>query len=142
VREPVPARWKVQHTVTPAFFDLDPMAIVWHGHYVKYFELARSALLTQLDYDYQEMLDSGYLWPIVDLWIKYAKPARLKQPLTVQAEIVEYESRLKIAYRICDQATGARLTQGTTTQVAVDAKTQELQFVTPKVLWARLGVAP
>ena len=30
--------------VKPAFFDLDPMAVVWHGNYVKYFEHARSAL--------------------------------------------------------------------------------------------------
>lgn len=142
MREATAERWCVEHLVTPAFFDLDPMAIVWHGHYVKYFELGRSALLSKLDYDYQQMLDSGYLWPVVDLRIKYVKPARLKQPLVVRAEVVEFENRLKIAYRISDQASGARLTVGSTTQVAVDAKTQQLQFVTPRVLWERLGVSP
>jgi acyl-CoA thioester hydrolase len=142
MREATPARWCAEHIVTPAFFDLDPMAIVWHGHYVKYFELARSVLLTKLDYDYQQMLDSGYVWPVVDLWVKYARPARLKQPLVVRAEVVEYENRLKIAYRISDQSSGTRLTLGSTTQVAVDAKTHELQFVTPRVLWQRLGVSP
>ncbi|MCA3012514.1 MAG: acyl-CoA thioesterase [Myxococcaceae bacterium] len=142
MREATPERWRVEHVVTPAFFDLDPMAIVWHGHYVKYFELARSALLTKLDYDYEQMIESGYVWPVVEVWVKYAKPARLKQPLVVRAEVVEYENRLKIAYRITDQASGTRLTLGSTTQVAVDSKSNELQFVTPRVLWQRLGVAP
>ena len=27
--------------VTPAFYDIDPMEIVWHGHYVKYLELGK-----------------------------------------------------------------------------------------------------
>ena len=34
--------------ISPAFHDLDPMNIVWHGHYIKYLELARCALLARL----------------------------------------------------------------------------------------------
>ena len=34
----------------PAFHDLDPMGVVWHGHYLKYLELARCALLQTFDY--------------------------------------------------------------------------------------------
>jgi acyl-CoA thioester hydrolase len=45
--------------VKPAFFDLDPMAVVWHGNYVKYFEYARSALLQKFDYDYVQMRESA-----------------------------------------------------------------------------------
>ena len=53
------------------FFDVDAMQVVWHGHYVKYLEVARCELLRSFNYDYNEMSESGYMWPIVDMSIKY-----------------------------------------------------------------------
>jgi acyl-CoA thioester hydrolase len=128
--------------VVPAFFDIDPMEIVWHGHYVKYLEVARTALLAKFDYDYPRMRASGYAWPIVDMRLKYVRPAELGQRLGVRAQIVEWENRLRIDYLIRDIATGHKLTQATTTQVAVDMATREMQYVCPPVLWQRLGVQP
>ncbi len=128
--------------VVPAFFDIDPMEIVWHGHYVKYLEVARSALLARYDYDYPKMRASGYAWPIVDMRLKYVGPATFGQRLRVRAAIVEWENRLRIDYRITDAETGRKLTTATTTQVAVDLATREMCFVCPAVLWQRLGVAP
>lgn len=128
--------------VVPAFYDIDPMEIVWHGHYVKYLEVARSALLAKFDYDYPRMRASGYAWPIVDMRLKYVRPAEFGQRLVVRCEIVEWENRLRIAYRIRDAATGRKLTEATTTQVAVDLATREMLYVCPPVLWERLGVKP
>jgi acyl-CoA thioester hydrolase len=128
--------------VVPAFFDIDPMEIVWHGHYVKYLEVARTALLGKFDYDYPRMRASGYAWPIVDLRLKYVRPAELGQKLIVRSEVVEWENRLRIVYRIRDAQTGRKLTEATTTQVAVDMATREMQYVCPRVLWDRLGVQP
>jgi len=116
------------------FFDVDPMAVAWHGHYVKYFEVARCAMLRKIDYDYPKMHESGYLFPVVELYLKYVNAARYGEVVVVAAEILEYENRLKIGYRIRDKASGQRLTKGWSVQVAVDAKTNELQFVSPKVL--------
>ena len=48
-------------TLAPAFHDCDPMQVVWHGNYFKYFEIARCALLQRYDYDYPQMQESGYL---------------------------------------------------------------------------------
>jgi acyl-CoA thioester hydrolase len=137
----VPDLW-TEIEVRPAFFDVDPMAVVWHGHYVKYFELVRSALMQKHGYDYAEMRESGYLWPIVDLRIKYVRPAVLHQPLKVRAEITEYENRLRVEYVITSVTTGEKVTKGHTIQVAVDAKTNEMQYVCPKILWEKLGVSP
>jgi acyl-CoA thioester hydrolase len=128
--------------VTPAFYDIDPMEVVWHGHYVKYLELARCALLARYDYDYPRMRDSGYAWPIVDLRLKYVRSAVLGQRLKVRAQIVEWENRLRIDYLIRDAETGRKLTEASTIQVAVQMRTGELCFVCPPVLWQRLGVEP
>lgn len=128
--------------VVPAFYDIDPMEIVWHGHYVKYLERARTALLARHDYDYPKMRDSGYGWPIVDMRLKYVKPARFGQRLTVRAEIVEWENRLRIEYLTTDAETGARLNKAYTIQVAVDLSNGEMQYLCPPILWQRLGVQP
>ena len=49
------------------FFDVDSMHIVWHGHYIKYLELARCAWLDRLDYGYAQMAAAGYGWPVAQV---------------------------------------------------------------------------
>jgi acyl-CoA thioester hydrolase len=122
------------------FHDVDMMEVVWHGHYIKYFEIARCALLEKIDYNYPQMRDSGFIWPIIDLGIRYAHPAVFGQTVTVKAQIAEWENRLKINYLITDKDTGSRLTKGHSIQVAVDAATQEMCFASPPVLLEKLGL--
>lgn len=128
--------------ITPAFYDIDVMEIVYHGHYVRYLELARSALLAQFNYDYPRMRDSGYAWPVVDMRLKYVRPAAFGQTLKVRATITEWENRLRIDYLLRDAATGHKVNSAYTIQVAVDMQTRAMCFVCPPVLWERLGVAP
>lgn len=137
-----PSRWFAESETQVQFFDLDPMEIVWHGHYVKYLEIVRGALLDSIDYNYAAMKASGYVWPVIDMHLRYIAPAAYGQRLRLRAEIVEWENRLKIAYLINNAATGRRLSRATTTQVAVDVATQEMCFVSPAVLFEKLGVAP
>lgn len=137
----VPASWQAETLIDPAFFDIDPMEIVWHGNYVKYLEVARCTLLDQIDYNYYQMKDSGYAWPIVDLHLRYVKPIRFRQKIKVLARIIEWENRLKIHYRISDAQSGAKLTTGHTVQVAVEIERRELCFETPPVLRQKLGLS-
>jgi acyl-CoA thioester hydrolase len=127
--------------VVPAFFDIDSMDIVWHGHYVKYLELARCALLDRFDYGYTRMRESGYSWPVIELRLKYVRAATFDQPLVVRAAIVEWQNRLRIDYTIRDARTGAKVNAATSVQVAVEIATGEMQYVSPPVLRQRLGVA-
>jgi acyl-CoA thioester hydrolase len=122
------------------FHDVDMMEVVWHGHYAKYFEIARCALLEKIDYNYPQMRDSGYAWPVIDLRIRYVQPSVFGQIITIKAEIVEWENRLKINYLITDKGTGSRLTKGHSVQVAVDLATREMCFTSPAVLFEKLGL--
>lgn len=142
--KPDPQQPDLSHEIewTPAFHDLDPMDVVWHGNYVKFIGEARDALLARLHYDYPAMRESGYAWPIVDMRLKYVAPATYGQKLKIRCEIVEWENRLKIDYVIRDAATGKKLTTAYTIQLAVSIATREMSFVCPPVLWERLGVSP
>jgi acyl-CoA thioester hydrolase len=123
------------------FHDVDSAGVVWHGYYAKYFELARCALLETFNFNYDEMARSGYLWPVIDMRLRYVKPAHFRQHLRVTATLAEWEHRLKIDYLINDLKTGERMTRGSTVQVAVNAQTGEMCLVSPDILFERLGVS-
>ncbi len=120
------------------FQDLDPMEIAWHGNYFRYFEAARVALLRRIDYDYPVMKASGYSWPLIEAHVRFIQPLRYGQLITVQAGLVEWENRLKLEYRVQDKASARRLSTGYTIQCAIEAKSGELQLVSPPALLLRL----
>ena len=114
-----------------AFHDVDMVGVVWHGHYLRYFENARWALMDRLGYGLQRMVDSGYAWPVVQLQSKYVHAARFGERLRARAGLIEWESRLAINYLITRIGDGVRIARGQTVQVAVDGSTGELQFACP-----------
>ena len=124
------------------FHDVDLMGVAWHGHYVKYCEIARCALLDKFAYNYKEMKESGYAWPVIELKLRYAHPARLGQKIRVEAALREFELQLKINYLITDPKTGERLSKGHTIQVPVDLQSQKMVFGAPQVLYEKLGIRP
>ena len=120
------------------FHDVDMMNVAWHGHYLKYFEIARCAVLDKIDYNYPQMQQSGFAWPVIDAGVRYVQPLRFQQRIRITATIIEWENRLKIKYLIEDSESNARLTKGHTVQVAIDMKTEEMLFASPDVLWEKL----
>jgi len=123
---------------TTQFYDLDPMQVVWHGNYPRFLEQARTALMEKIGYSFAEMAESGYLWPIVDMRIKYVRPIVLRQEIEITATLKEYLHALKIDYRITDRASGDVLTKAQTMQAAVSAATRELCLESPAVLIERV----
>ncbi len=127
--------------VTVPFHDVDMMAVAWHGHYLRYIELARCALLDHIDYNYPQMEASGYLWPVIDVRMKYIAPLRFGQTVRVRATLVEYLHRLKIDYLLYDPQSGKRTSKGYTVQVAVSKQSGEMCLASPQVLLDKLGVS-
>ncbi len=135
-------RFTAEVSIKVPFHDVDSMNVVWHGNYFRYFEVAREALLDQFSYGYRAMQASGYVWPVVDTRVKYRDVVTFEQQILVRASVEEFENRLKIGYQITDAASGKRTTTGYTIQVAVDAATGEMCYVSPAVLFERMGIKP
>ena len=124
-----------------AFHDVDMASVVWHGHYLKYLENARWALMEQIDFGLEAMKASGYLWPVVELHVKYVKAARFGDRLRVRASLAEWENRVVVNYLVTNAADDARVARGQTVQAAVETATGTLQFVTPGILLERVQAA-
>ncbi|QXC37926.1 acyl-CoA thioesterase [Aeromonas jandaei] len=142
-RCPMSEPWQLsaEVDVTVPFHDVDMMAVAWHGHYLRYIELARCALLDRIDYNYPQMEASGYLWPVIDVRMKYIAPLRFGQTVRVRATLVEYQHRLKIDYLLYDPQSGKRTSKGYTVQVAVSKQSGEMCLASPQVLLDKLGMS-
>ncbi len=125
-------------TLEIPFHDVDSMGIVWHGHYLKYFEIARTALMRRAGMDLADMHASGCVWPVVTCEVKYLRPLRYGQKIRVEARLEDYDCRLKISYAIRDLDSDERLTRGSTLQLPIDAATGVARYETPAGLIAAI----
>jgi acyl-CoA thioester hydrolase len=133
--EPLP---ETETLITVPFHDIDMMRVAWHGHYVRYLEIARCELLDMIDYNYPQMVESGFAWPVIDVRLRYAAPARFGQRLAIHTRLREWEHRLKLDYVIRDAKTKKRLTKAFSVQVAVGLNDGEMRMVSPPALVERL----
>jgi acyl-CoA thioester hydrolase len=123
------------------FHDVDAIRVAWHGHYAKYMEIARCKLMDKINYSIVEMEESGYVWPVIDMRIRYAHPLIFGQKFKVRATLTEWENRLKVDYVFFDAQTDKRLTKAYTIQVAVQKTSGEMQYASPPILFEKLGVS-
>lgn len=120
------------------FYDLDPMQVVWHGNYIKYFEKARCALLEKIGLDYREMERLGYAFPVVKMSVKYISPSEFEQELSVSAKIVPSENFLHIKYIAKDFKSGEKICLAETKQMCVNIKSKTSCFELPAKIKERI----
>ncbi len=60
------------------------MGVVYHTHYLDYFEAARTEALRQLGLPYAELEQSGIRMPVIDLSVQYRRPAYYDDLLVVR----------------------------------------------------------
>jgi len=107
-------------TLEVPFHDIDILGIAWHGHYYKYFELARTALYRSCDFDVHQMHELGYIFPVIESQCRYVQPLKYGQKVCVSAAIKEYMSYIKIAYVVTDAESGERMAYGHTKQAVCE----------------------
>jgi acyl-CoA thioester hydrolase len=121
-----------------AFHDIDILQVAWHGHYFKYFELARTALMRSLDLDWPTLRELGFAMPVTKVECKFKKPLCYGRTYTVRAMIDEYDyPALAVRYQILPAGGAEILAEGHTRQVYVNIISGESCFVVPEPILAR-----
>ncbi len=114
------------------FNEADPLGIVWHGHYVRYFEDGREGFGKHFSLSYMDFYNVGLVVPIVSLQCDYKKPLRYGDNMIIHTM---YEptlaAKLIFRYEIFEANKNILVASGSTTQVFVDGKTFELHLTPP-----------
>ena len=105
-------------TIGVRFSEVDALHIVWHGHYVNYFEEGRRALGRRLDIDYPAFIERRIAMPVIHLEVNFLAPAKLSDSLVVTARLLKSDSaRLDFDYEVRRAADATLLATGSTSQV-------------------------
>lgn len=124
------------------FHDLDPLQIVWHGNYLKYFDIARFGLFKQAGLDlYQYFLDRQLIFPVTRSSAKHIVPLRYDDEFVCRATVTEAVYKIAMSFEIRLAANGQICTRGKSEQVAVKMPEMEMQFEVPGDVTAALGFA-
>lgn len=101
-----------------SFHQVDPMGIVWHGHYIAFFEDARRGFARKYGIDYPVFMEHDLAAPVVQAWADYLSPARMGDLLDATARFYRPESvRMEFGYEIRLQSDGRLIATGGTVQV-------------------------
>lgn len=121
-----------QTEVNVRFNEADPLGIVWHGHYVRYFEDGREAFGKHFGISYLDFYGNGLAVPIVSVQCDYKRPLKYGDSVMVETTYIDTPAaKLKFDYQIYQGKTKELVAVGSTLQVFVDAKTFQLQLTIP-----------
>ncbi len=115
------------------YYDVDMMQIVWHGNYLKYFEVARQALFRECGVDLQRyMKEKGYAFPIIRSIVKHIWPLRLDDEFICTAVLKEATVKIVLDFEIKLIPNDKVCTKGRSEQVALLVPEMEMAFLIPE----------
>lgn len=119
------------------FNEVDAYNVAWHGHYVAWMEVGRNDLAGRFGLDAHQLMELGFLGPVVNLEIKYLNPARFKDELIVRTSLRPAEVANLVFVNEIVGIDGRKLATGITTHALTDLD-GVLQYRLPTVIAERV----
>ncbi|GEP93155.1 acyl-CoA thioester hydrolase [Chitinophaga terrae (ex Kim and Jung 2007)] len=114
------------------FNEADPLGIVWHGHYVRYFEDGREAFGEKYGLRYLDIFAEGYTVPVVNIQCDYKRSLRYGDKVVVETKFIDdLAAKIRFEYTLTNPASGEIVAKGSSVQVFLDKETNTLQLITP-----------
>jgi acyl-CoA thioester hydrolase len=121
-----------QTEISVRFNEADPLGIVWHGHYVRYFEDGRESFGRHYGVSYLDFYAQGLAVPVVSIQCDYKKPLRYGDRVVVHTTFINSAAaKMKFSYEIYGSKDHLLIATGSSLQVFLDAETFALQLTTP-----------
>lgn len=120
------------HQITVRFNEVDSLGIVWHGHYIAYFEEGREAFGKTHGISYLDAKKEGFATPIVKTVTEHLLPVRYGEVITVKTTFQNTRSAKLIFKYIIKNAENKVVCTGETTQVFISIAKQEMSLYNPE----------
>lgn len=129
----------LQHTevLRVPFHDCDPLFVVWHGNYYRYFEVARSALLKKLRLDVPHIRAMNLRQYVTETRCRHLAPLTYDDEFAVRATITRQTPVIRVSFRVENLTTGRQSARGYTDLATTDAN-GNLLTPTPAEILERL----
>lgn len=128
--------------MTVPFHDLDPLQVVWHGNYMKYFDRARFALLKKYGVDlHLYSREKNIIFPLTRNSTKYIQPLRYQDEFICKAAVTESRYKIAMDFEIRLAGDGTVCTRAKSEQVAVKLPEMEILFEIPEDIRKALEAA-
>jgi len=114
------------------FNEADPLGIVWHGHYIRYFEDGREDFGNQYGIGYLDFYKSGFVIPVVNVDCSFKKSLRYGDTVIVETSFLPCDAaKIQFSYRLFNKKTGELVATGSSVQVFLDRHQSALQLLNP-----------
>ncbi len=88
-------------TIQVRYAETDMMGIVYHGNYLPWFEVGRTTLLKENGLPYRQLEAEGYRLPVLEVGVKYIRPALYDDTLTIVTRLKEPPAlRIHLEYEV------------------------------------------
>jgi acyl-CoA thioester hydrolase len=119
-------------TVLVRFNEADPLGIVWHGHYIRYFEDGRESFGNKYGLRYLDFYKKGYVIPVVKVECDFKRSLRYGDEVTVETTFIHCDAaKLQFKYRLYNTKSGELVATGSSVQVFLDKEKSQLQLTNP-----------
>lgn len=120
------------HKITIRFNEVDSLGIVWHGHYIAYFEEGREAFGKNYGISYLDIKKHGYAVPIVKTSTEHVLPLKYGDIATVETTFKNSRSAKIVFGYVIKNGEDQVICKGETVQVFTSIKTGELSLYNPE----------
>ena len=122
------------------FTEVDLYQVVWHGHYLSWFEVSRNELARRFELDPLKLMEVGFLAPVVELHCQFKEPARPNDEIIIRTGIERTElANLIFTYAVLHAETKRVLATGRTIHVLTDSR-GTLLYRIPEVIQKRISM--
>ena len=117
------------------FYEVDAYGMVWHGHYIGWFEAGRNDLTEQFQMGPFQLKEKNLLAPVVEVNCQFKLPATFGDSLIIQTTMERTEvAKLIFQYRVLHKGSGKVLATGSSTHVLTGLNGNLLYRVPPEIL--------
>lgn len=87
--------------VVVRYAETDMMGIVYHANYLPWLEIGRTNLLKELGVSYRVLEEEGYRLPVLEIAMKYFRPAKYDDVVDVVTTLEEKPLlRIRLGYEV------------------------------------------
>ena len=119
------------------FYDVDGLGVVWHGNYLKYFDVCRTALLRAHNLEVAGLCALNYRMMVIEAHCRYIYPLRYADRFSVTGYFTEIQNRIRIGFLAWNLTHDRRTAKAHTTLVTLDGDGTML-WETPKSIRDRI----